>query len=1214
MNVTGLPAPRSPPPQNSQEGLLNQNSRSNSREALYYQNQQPRSVNALQIQPVNVSRAVSQTVTELLVRIRSLSEQPQVRLEYMNVLLKVLRTIPDLHQFPYIMHILKSLRLCAIDPAKEVRANAYRVLRHIITTDKLAALASESHIDIFILKALTRDARYDLEREQALKYIRGLVDFPGGVDSISPAVMRVLIAIAEHTEDKFRNICLETICEILLRSVEKVAENGGLKTLVAALLEGPPELSEMLVICLVNVLDTEESRMYFRPTVELEMIVSCLTDVVVKGVSQEEKLYACAKAITLMLRSWTGLIYLCIDDKRVIRSIVEAISLPQEDIKKIILEMLFVIFKIDVPKWYPEFVTARGRSVSQSQPSAISEDLLSEHNSIIENPRMNLVDHYLAMVLVVFLEAGLMHALVELLTESNKQIVTTSTILIGEIIELSNRLLPLSFSTQILSLPALFRIASNFEDESKRHTATVALSCIDNLPKTKERLFPHALDEQFNPTWVARTLNVAVTSHQVNAARINRQLDQAKAKNVVASGIVMDDTAFRNLINDTQIMSGKEYMLWNWDATLELVRGFAEYPRRLDENIKLVRRLLSFYKPDNHLFSDIKRTKASASKYARVGCELLRTLIGIPEGVKFLHENQWLDQIRESLTQLNPIFASSSTVEPMFSKDRMEKTLTGDYFIMIGTLCEYEEGLRLLEKFKIFDLFYHLTELRNRDDLIKKIVTTMDYRLDGHPRVILSKVMTSGYKQARLFSTIAIRKIMQSNISDFSNWGIPLLVTQLYDPVLEVSQQAVSILDEACNDPKNLDSVIKLRPLLDHLGEHVNPLMLRFLSTSAGFHLLSEMNYVGREMGRWFEKGNELYVTKLEISLSESLADGPGKLAQNTKVDTKKTEPQTTENTETTKNSGSGYAPLHFYGELTKTSEGCKMLKQSNHFRAFAQFIKEYGLKESSGTDPRVLMRLKAVLWAVGNIGESQSGIQFLIDANIIKNIVDIAEKSKVLSIRGTCYYVLGMISRNTIGAEQLLKLGWESTDTIQGSVSRFCIPKDTNQFLSIPLWQFKGSLATNPTKIRFASTTTDPVEQEILKNIGNMTNHILANAASKTLSKMRFEYPHCFAKVEVYIGALQLLSVYHYRITARRFIQELFDRVTFTPATMDRIDEIGGLKPLAEDLSDDSKEKYNVANIPATLAITTPQNESKKEENKGVMQPKIVKKGFEIK
>ena len=63
-------------------------------------------------------------------------------------------------------------------------------------------------------RALTRDQRYDVEREQALKLVRSIIDMPGGVDLIPQSLVRTIIAIAEQSDDKLRNVSLETLCEI----------------------------------------------------------------------------------------------------------------------------------------------------------------------------------------------------------------------------------------------------------------------------------------------------------------------------------------------------------------------------------------------------------------------------------------------------------------------------------------------------------------------------------------------------------------------------------------------------------------------------------------------------------------------------------------------------------------------------------------------------------------------------------------------------------------------------------------------------------------------------------------------------------------------------------------------------------------------------------------------------------------------------------------
>lgn len=104
--------------------------------------------------------------------------------------------------------------------------------------------------------------------------------------------------------------------------------------------------------------------------------------------------------------------------------------------------------------------------------------------------------------------------------------------------------------------------------------------------------------------------------------------------------------------------------------------------------------------------------------------------------------------------------------------------MTYGYLEMLGTLSKHKEGIvcvftlclnhdnsqgfpRLMEEAKLFTAFYHLSELRSREDLIKGIIENIDYSMfvflhscnkllmnlsDGHPRIVLSKALTSSYK------------------------------------------------------------------------------------------------------------------------------------------------------------------------------------------------------------------------------------------------------------------------------------------------------------------------------------------------------------------------------------------------------------------------------------------------------------------------------------
>ena len=149
---------------------------------------------------------------------------------------------------------------------------------------------------------------------------------------------------------------------------------------------------------------------------------------------------------------------------------------------------------------------------------------------------------------------------------------------------------------------------------------------------------------------------------------------------------------------------------------------------------------------------------------------MLTTLLASPEGVRLLStEDEFLPQIRASFAQLDPVFVTPfwsfgvklmlsfqfnglTLSDPILSKRRIAETLTYGYLEMLGTLSKHKEGIeyvqacflswvhsrqrywrapthRLLEKFKIFTAFYHLSELRSREDLMKLIIENLDYSM-----------------------------------------------------------------------------------------------------------------------------------------------------------------------------------------------------------------------------------------------------------------------------------------------------------------------------------------------------------------------------------------------------------------------------------------------------------------------------------------------------
>lgn len=151
---------------------------------------------------------------------------------------------------------------------------------------------------------------------------------------------------------------------------------------------------------------------------------------------------------------------------------------------------------------------------------------------------------------------------------------------------------------------------------------------------------------------------------------------------------------------------------------------------------------------------------------------------------------------------------------------------------------------------------------------------------------------------------------------------------------------------------------------------------------------MTEIGYIDQEIDDWFHGRNEEFVRSLEANYERSL-----------NVDDDDTETYSFEiRNSNVRRSFTGVVPLHFYGELTKTAEGCRILEEKGHFDEFAEVIVNY---KDEDEDLERIVKLKSCLWAVGNIGANDGGVPFLEKSGIVTEIVSIAERSSVISLKG---------------------------------------------------------------------------------------------------------------------------------------------------------------------------------------------------------------------
>lgn len=213
--------------------------------------------------------------------------------------------------------------------------------------------------------------------------------------------------------------------------------------------------------------------------------------------------------------------------------------------------------------------------------------------------RTNLFSHYKALILTVIISTGLLDALASIVeTSTSDTQARKATLLLGEILQSAANVLPISYCTQIQSIPRLVSAASRFNLET-HFCAISSIFQIDSLDHTKYRA---TLDPPVAPVAPLAKLDEGPSTQGGGA------VEQVKLK----LGMQVDDAHFRQMLLDTQVLATNNFTKWQWEKLYELFQGPLMNQKRLDESIKGIRllpKLFSFYRPSKDKFSKIKNTK-----------------------------------------------------------------------------------------------------------------------------------------------------------------------------------------------------------------------------------------------------------------------------------------------------------------------------------------------------------------------------------------------------------------------------------------------------------------------------------------------------------------------------------------------------------------------------------------------------------------------------
>ncbi|GME94807.1 unnamed protein product [Ambrosiozyma monospora] len=208
------------------------------------------------------------------------------------------------------------------------------------------------------------------------------------------------------------------------------------------------------------------------------------------------------------------------------------------------------------------------------------------------------------------------------------------------------------------------------------------------------------------------------------------------------------------------------------------------------------------------------------------------------------------------------------------------------------------------------------------------------------------------------------------------------------------------------------------------------------LATESGFRYLhSQLDLVNLEMESWIDYKNREYARQVETFISN-------KLSNLESVDV---------------------MPYHFFGELVKTEEGLALLNSTEIYNSLTSALDRYIFLIENGEEleyyetvsptekEELLLDLKSSLWALGHIGSSENGITLLELSGVVDNVAFIIENTINLSLKGICFFILGLVSKTDEGLEILDDLGYHVTTNASNENLPICLPKDINKMLQVP-------------------------------------------------------------------------------------------------------------------------------------------------------------------
>jgi rapamycin-insensitive companion of mTOR len=1042
--------------------------------------------------------------------------------------LKLILTEDNADEMLRIDHIVKLIRQMLVHRSSYIRAAAVRSMRHLFRVLDVSRCFWKYHCYYFLSPMFFVDKRQDKEKRQIIELMRQITKKFSDAEAVPVLLVKGLVSVAENPEDPYSATSTEILRDLLVKNPYAVSTAGGTKILLSAVIDPKfKDIAESIVMTFLYLLDDAETRKYVRDG-EIQTIFAPFTQEYTEDKKEQRNQWeASRKAICIMMKSWTGLVVLSKSGLG-LRALVNALKINHEERQQIILDIIIDILRNASPQQFHSIIPAlsteeRGKNNQFLHLNVYANSTLiqlqQQQQPATNQPQEdNILLVYLAVTIISLLRNGVIRVLMEL--SRLRGIISDRA---GQIVQVV-----LVFCDMLLHSDRCLEMHDKFDDDIAKEIKS------DTYIRTLSLL----------TTYSQQSSRVLQSSSQSSSSKILNNLTHVKTQ-VDAQ---MDDIAFNQLVKDSNVLVTKDDKRWIWDKIKTLVYGPLRIGSRLQEVLKteFPKRLIAYYKPQKKLFSDLNYQE-SHQHLAMLASQFIENLLSLEEGRQFLRKCGFMEQLYEVLK----IECENGGANTILSEERVAYKMSREYFTILGKFTQHLQGVQILQECKIFSLLQALTT--RRDDICQLIIKNLEYRhsYNTASRLILKEAMLSGSRKIRYISTLRLRKLVRE-CTDFHTWGIELLKLKLTDEWDDVSKHALRILAEACTVPINLDALISFNPDVKALEKHSDGrhLLLRMAGREQGLEYLTLIGWLQTSLNEWREMKNLDYVARVEHALHKAMTST------------------------IVKRSGLGFSivsdegvnlPPHFYGEICKTETGCNVLLKSGDFQFLMDELNNTDVKrreivsyndedriELSGMTDHQWSQLyrRSILWALAQIGSSDTGYTFLSNHYPIQNFIDFAQKSSTISMRGAALYLLSILSKSPLAREELERRGWECHCD---NSTYIAVPSEMDQFFAIGNYVFEGSSAN--VQDPYTAEINVTINAEILKHLESLANPVTEMASTKALAKMKSQNIDDF-DASVLFFVHNILTKYRYSLRARKFLfLELFSHVVISETDFERLD-----------------------------------------------------------